>query len=143
MFWQLGLATELICEFKSRANCLASLGLLSYSATVGVTRQLLCMLHTCASFGDLPLTSHSRDPVTSPYRMHIFELFFTLSHTLPLHDFHLNIGFLNAELQANWHGINPTKWLIKFNLTRSSTPICTNLITLYLSFLLAFEVYEW
>ena len=27
--------------------------------------------------------------------------------------------FLNVELQANWHGIKPTKWLIKFNLTIS------------------------
>ena len=33
--------------------------------------------------------------------VHTLELFFTLSHTLPLHDSHLNIGFLNAELQAN------------------------------------------
>ena len=40
-----------------------------------------------------------------------------VSHTLPLHDSHLNTGFLNAELQANWHRIKPTKWLIKFNLT--------------------------
>ena len=53
--------------------------------------------------------------------MHILELFFRLSYTLPLHDSHLNTGFLNAELQANWHGIKPTKWLIKFILT---TTIC-------------------
>ena len=33
--------------------------------------------------------------------LHTSELFFTLSHTLPLHDSHLNVGFLNAELQAN------------------------------------------
>ena len=51
--------------------------------------------------------------------MHNLELFFALSHTLPLHDSHLNTRFLNAELQANWHGIKLTKWLIKFNLTRS------------------------
>ena len=50
--------------------------------------------------------------------MHTFELFFTLSHTLPLHDSHLNTGFLNVELQANLHGIKPKKWLIKFNLTK-------------------------
>ena len=49
--------------------------------------------------------------------MHTLKLFFTLSHTLPLHDFHLNTGFLNVELQANWHGIKPTKCLIKFTLT--------------------------
>ena len=35
--WRLGLATGLSREFKSRANCLASLGLLSCSATAGVT----------------------------------------------------------------------------------------------------------
>ena len=49
--------------------------------------------------------------------MHNLEHFFTLSHTLPLHDSHLNTWFLSAELQENWHGIKPTKWLIKFNLT--------------------------
>ena len=54
-----------------------------------------------------------------PASLHNFEHFFTLSHTLPLHDSHLNTRFLNAELQANWHGIKPTRWLIKFNLTIS------------------------
>ena len=49
--------------------------------------------------------------------MHTLELFFRLSHTLSLHESHLNTGFLNAKLQANWHEIKPTKWLIKFNLT--------------------------
>ena len=49
--------------------------------------------------------------------MHTLELFFTLFHTLPLYDSHLNTGFLNAELQANWYEIKLTKWLIKFNLT--------------------------
>ena len=33
--------------------------------------------------------------------MHTLELFFTLFHTIPLHDSHLNTGFLNAELQTN------------------------------------------
>ena len=55
-----------------------------------------------------------------PALVHNLEHFFTLSHTLPLHDSHLNTGFLSAELQANWHRIKPTKWLIKFNLTISS-----------------------
>ena len=52
-----------------------------------------------------------------PALVHSLEHLFTLSHTLPLHDSYLNTGFLSAELQANWHGIKPTKWLIKFNLT--------------------------
>ena len=94
---RLGLATGLSCEFKSRANCLASLGLLSCSATTGMTLQLLCMLHRCASFGNLPAMSQLRGPA----ELHTFELFFTFSHTLSLYDSHLNIGFLIAKIQAN------------------------------------------
>ena len=41
--------------------------------------------------------SQSRVPVT----LHKFEYFFTLSHTLPLHDSHLNRELLIAKLQAN------------------------------------------
>ena len=52
-----------------------------------------------------------------PAESHTLKLFSTLSHTLPLHDSHLNLGFLNEKLHAKWHGIKPTKWLIKFNLT--------------------------
>ena len=46
------LATRTSREFKSRANYLARLEVLSCSATAGVTLQILCMLHTCATFGD-------------------------------------------------------------------------------------------
>ena len=116
---QLSLITWLSYEFKPWANCLASLGLLSYSATFSVTFQHPCMLHTCASFGDLPAVSHSRDPVASPYRMHTSELFFTLSHTLPLHDSHLNTGFVNAELQENLSRNKANKmvdWIQPYNL---------------------------
>ena len=67
---------------ESRANCLASLGLLSYSATAGVNLQLPCMLHTCASFGDLLAASQSRDPVTRPcMSAHSWAFLHTLSHT--------------------------------------------------------------
>ena len=56
------------CDWnKSRANCLARLEVLSYSVIVGVTLQLPCMLHTCATFGDLPVASQSRDPVARPF----------------------------------------------------------------------------
>ena len=109
--WRFGLATWLSRESKPQANCLARLEVLSCSPSTGVTLQLPYMLHTCASFGDLP--------AMSPCWMHTLELFFTLSHTLPLHESHLNTWFLNAELQENWHIIKPTKWLIKFNLTIS------------------------
>ena len=36
-----------------------------------------------------------------PASLHNFEHFFTLSHTLPLHDSHLNTGLLIAKIQAN------------------------------------------
>ena len=68
-------------------------------------------LVTCQSRASCEIQSRG------PAWVHTLELFFTLSHTQPLHDSQLNIGFLNAKLQANWHRIMPTKWLIKFNLT--------------------------
>ena len=95
--WRLGLATGLSREFKPRVNGLANLGLLPYSATGGMTLQLPCMLHTCANFGDLPVVSHSRISAS----LHNLEHFFTLSHSLPLHDSHLNTGLLIAKIQTN------------------------------------------
>ena len=80
--WRLGLATWLSCEFKLRANWMASLDFLSCSATVGMMVQLLCMLHSCASSGDLPVASHLRDLVTSPYfSAQSWAFLHTLSHT--------------------------------------------------------------
>ena len=92
--WWLGLATGLSCEFKSRAN---SLGLLSCSATAGMTLQLPCMLHTCANFGGLPVASQPQVSAS----LHNLEHFFTLSHSLPLQDSHLNTGLLIAKIQTN------------------------------------------
>ena len=62
------------------------------------------MLGTCASFWRLATVSHPRVPVS----LHNLEQFFTLSHTLPLHDSHLNIGLLIAKIQANlaWNKAN-------------------------------------
>ena len=54
-----------------------------------------------------------------PASLHSLEHFFTLSHTLPLHDFHLNTGFLSAVLQTNLSRNKANTWLIKFNLTIS------------------------
>ena len=36
-----------------------------------------------------------------PASLHNLEHFFTLSHTLPLHDSHLNTGLVIATIQAN------------------------------------------
>ena len=60
-FWRLELATRTSREFESRANCLASLEVLSCSAPAGVTLQLPCMLHTCATFSDSPITRFSHE----------------------------------------------------------------------------------
>ena len=55
------------------------------------------MLRTCASFGGLPVASQPRVSAS----LHNLEYFFTLSHSLPLHDSHLNIRLLIAKIQAN------------------------------------------
>ena len=100
VFWQLDLATRLSREFKPRANGLASLELLSYSATVGTTFQLLARLACVHHSGGLQPTTREIQPRV-PASLHKFEQFFTLSHTLPLHDSHLNTGLLIAKIQAN------------------------------------------
>ena len=93
--WQFGLVTGL-----SREYGLASLGLLSYSVTAGMTLQLSCMFHSCANFGGLPVASHSRVQPWVFASLHNLEHFFTLSHSLLLHDSHLNTGLLIAKIQA-------------------------------------------
>ena len=52
---------------ESRVNCLARLEVLSYSALAGMTLQLSCMLHMCASFGDLPAARSSREALLSAH----------------------------------------------------------------------------
>ena len=47
--------------------------------------------------------------------------FFTLSHTQPLYNFHLNIGYLIPEIQANLAQNKANTWLNKFNLTHTHT----------------------
>ena len=101
VFWRLDLATGLSREFKPPVNGLASLGLLSYSVTASVTLQLLaCLARVHHSGGLQPRAIHEFQPWV-PISLHNLEQFFTLSHTLPLHDFHLNTGLLIAKIQAN------------------------------------------
>ena len=66
VFWRLDLATGLSREFKSKANSLASLGLLSCSATTSATLQLLACLARVQHFGGLQAASHLQDPAASP-----------------------------------------------------------------------------
>ena len=66
-----------------------------------MTLQLPHMLHTCANFGGLPFTSHLRVQLRVSASLHNLEHFFTLSHSLPLHDSHLNTRLLIAKIQVN------------------------------------------
>ena len=59
------------------------------------------MLHTCANFGGLPIASHPRVQPRVSASLHNLKHFFTFSHSLPLHDSHLNTGLLIAKIQAN------------------------------------------
>ena len=97
VFWRLDLATGLSHEFKPRTNSLARLGLLSCSATAGAMLQLLTCLACVHHFGGLQLEIQPRVPAS----LHKLEQFFTLSHTLPLHDSPLNTELLIAKIQTN------------------------------------------
>ena len=106
--WLGWVASRLSREFKPRANGLASQRLLSCSAIAGMTLQLLTYLARVHHFGGLqPQATHEIQPRV-PASLHKLKQFFTLSHTLPLHDSHLNIGLLIAKIQANlaWNKAN-------------------------------------
>ena len=67
---------------ESQANYLAKLEVLSCSTPTSVTLQVPCMLHMCASFGDLPAASQTRDPIVRlPWIAHFLRFLHTLSHT--------------------------------------------------------------
>ena len=101
MVWRFGLATGLSREFKSRANGLASLRLLSCSSTAGMTLQLLACLARVQLLAACKLRATRKIQLRVFATLHNLEHFFTLSHTLPLHESHLNTGLLIAKIQAN------------------------------------------
>ena len=80
---------------------MANLYFLSCSAPAGMMIQLLaCLARVQLLAPCKPRATHeiqSRVLAT----LHNLEHFFTLSHTLPLHDSHLNTGLLIAKIQAN------------------------------------------
>ena len=119
MDWRLGLATWLSRESKPRANWMVSLDFCP------VMLQLAWWFSFTACFTRVHLlaacklqTTHEIQPRV-PISLHSLEHFFTLSHTLSLHDSHLNTGLLIAKLLANLARNKATRWLIKFNLTIS------------------------
>ena len=115
--WQLDLATWLSREFKPRANLMASLDFCP------VVLQVAWLFSSPACSARVQLLAACKPRASReiqlrvPASLHSLEHFFTLSHTLPLHDSHLNTGFLSAILQANLSRNKVNTWLIKFNLT--------------------------
>ena len=124
--WRLDLATWLSREFKPRANLMASLNFCP------VVLQLAWLFSSPACSARVQLLAACKPRASSeiqprvPASLYNLEHFFTLSHTLPLHDSHLNTGFLSAVLQVNLSRNKANTWLTKFNLTKSyshrSTP---------------------
>ena len=88
-------------SFKPQVNGLVSLELLSCSAIAGVTLQLLACLARVHHSGSLQSRANRKIQLRVLASLHNLEKFFTLSHTLPLHDPHLNTGLLNAKILAN------------------------------------------
>ena len=87
---------------------MASCSILSCSATAGMTLQLLACLAREQLIAACSRESPARSSCESLFFLHTLEHFFTLSHSLPLHEFHLNIGLLITEIQANlaWNKVN-------------------------------------
>ena len=122
--WRLDLAILLSREFKLRANWVANLDFCP------VVLQLAWLFGSPACSAHVQLLAACKLRASCeiqprvPASLHSLEHFFTLSHTLPLHDSHLNTGFLSAVIQANLSRNKANTWLIKFNLTSSyKTPL--------------------
>ena len=135
MVWQLGLTIGLNCEFKSQVNGLAILGLLSCNATASMTLQLLAclarvqLLAACKPRATREIQSRV---LTS---LHNLEHFFTLSHTLPLHDSHINTGLLIAKIQANLARNKANKMVDKISTLQLCISFSTSLLCPLLDFI--------
>ena len=86
---------------EPRDYWMASLYFLLCSAPTGITLQLLaCLAHVqLLAACKLQATREIQSRVLTT--LHNLEYFFTLSHTLPLHDSLLNTVLLIAKIQAN------------------------------------------
>ena len=97
-FFKIGLARGLT---ESRDNRTASCPILSCSAPTSVTLQLLACLAREQLLAACSHESPTRSSRDSLFFLHTLEHFFTLSHSIPLQESHLNTGLLIAEIQAN------------------------------------------
>ena len=106
------LATEMSREIIAKPDY----PFLSYSTPTVVWPLAFSMLHT--HFGESPVASHSRDLVAKILWMLTHLNSSHSSHTQPLHNSHLNIGYLIAEIQTNLARNKANTWLNKFNPTK-------------------------
>ena len=97
----LGLVAWLSREFQPWGNWTASCPILSCSAPASVTLQLLACLAREQFLAACSCKSPARSSCESLFFLHILEHFFTLSHSLPLQESHLNTELLIAKIQAN------------------------------------------
>ena len=91
--WVASLSRELIarpdCQFLSCSTPVVGLFIFLYASHVW-------------HFGELLVASHSRDLVERNLQMRIHLNLFTHSHTQPLHNFHLNTGYLIAKITSKF-----------------------------------------
>ena len=75
--------------------------MLSYSALASMTLQLLACLPREQLLVACSCESPARSNCESLFFLYTLEYLFTLSHSLPLQESHLNTGLLIAKIQAN------------------------------------------
>ena len=97
-FWRFNLTTGTSHESELRANCLARLEVLSYSAPAVITLQLPRMPHSFAILATCQSRASREIQSWDSFELRTSWVFFTLSHTLPLHKSHLTKGYLIAKL---------------------------------------------
>ena len=87
---------------------MTSCPILSCSAPIGVTLQLLACLAREQLLAACSRKSPARSSRESLFFLHTLEHFFALSHLLPLQESYLNTGLLIAKIQANlvWNKAN-------------------------------------
>ena len=102
------LAAWLSREFQPQGNWTASCPFLSCSAPAGMTLQLLACLARVQLLATCSRKSPMRSSRESLFFLHTLEHFFTLSHSLPLQESHLNTELLIAEIKENlaWNKAN-------------------------------------
>ena len=88
-------------EIQLRDNRMASCPILSCNAPASMTLQLLACLTRVHLLAACSRESPARSNCESLFFLHTLEHFFTLTHSLPLQESHLNTGLLIAKIQAN------------------------------------------